>query len=49
VDPQEDLEVEEASQEDPQLGEDPLDHQAVVHQEDEVHQAVELTEGAMEN
>jgi hypothetical protein len=40
VDPQEDLEV-ETFQEDPQLGEDPLDHQAV---EEGVHQVVELLE-----
>jgi hypothetical protein len=49
VDPQEELEAEEAFQEDPQLGEDPSDHQVEVHQEEEAPQVVELMEGAMGN
>jgi hypothetical protein len=45
VDPQEEREAEEAFQEDPQLGEDPSDHQAVVYQAEEVPQLAELTAG----
>jgi hypothetical protein len=46
VDPQEELEAEEAYQEDPQLGEDPSAH-LVAHPA--AHLVVELTEGPMGN